>query len=440
MTNGILKHKLLFFILTGFFIAIGFSFHTYAEPSGPNVSCSTAVVIEYETGTILYDKKKDKPMYPASTTKIMTALLALENLDLKKNITVPPDMGPADGSAMYLLPGETFTAEELLQALMVKSANDAAVLLAREISGNVEDFAKLMNERAAEIGCQNTHFHNPNGLPDKEHTVSAYDLALISREAMHNQKFRELVSTVFLQIHATEQTPEIRYFRNTNKFLWCSSEIDYKGKSVPIKYNVVDGIKTGYTEDAGNCLVTTGEKNGIRVICVVMKNQGSEVYRNSRILLDYGFDNFRLKKLLSSNEIIGSTDIPKSTEKKLNYYVKDNYSIVENINNKDFIKKNVVLSEDLKAPIKAGELVGTCQILQDNNILKEFPLFAQNDVTSIYSIKNFINLAKSHKLIIVGALIGLLLLIFLIFLAITLIAKHRRKKRIRILDNSNLYR
>ena len=323
MSKYNLKTKNLLFAVIIFFNTVFLhDIHAVATNTPSlGLNCSTAVLIEEETGKILYEKQKDVPVYPASTTKIMTALLTLEHLDLNQKITVPEDMGPADGSAMYLLPGETFTVEELLQGLLVKSANDAAILLAKNISGSVEEFSNLMNQRAQEIGCQNTHFVNPNGLHDPNHTTSAYDLALIAREAMKNPKFRELVSTDFVQIHATEQTPEIRYFRNTNKFLWSKQTIDYKGISTPIKYDVIDGIKTGYTPEAGKCLVSSGEKNSIRLIAVVMKNQGLEVYANSRKLLDYGFQNFTKKKIFTANEVAGTTFILDSLEKNIYFYL-----------------------------------------------------------------------------------------------------------------------
>ncbi|MGP1405198.1 D-alanyl-D-alanine carboxypeptidase family protein [Filifactor alocis] len=401
------------------------------------LNCSTAVLIEEDTGKILYEKQKDAPVYPASTTKIMTALLTLEHLNLNQKITVPEDMGPADGSAMYLLPGETFTVEELLQGLLIKSANDAAILLAKTISGSVEEFSNLMNQRAQEIGCQNTHFVNPNGLHDPNHTTSAYDLALISKEAMKNPKFKELVSTDFVQIHATDQTPEIRYFRNTNKFLWAEQTIDYKGTTIPIKYDVVDGIKTGYTPEAGKCLVSSGEKNGIRLIAVVMKNEGLEVYANSRKLLEYGFQNFTKKKILTANQVAGRTVFIDSLEKNLDFYVKEDYYTVENINSKTEIEQEVSLNENIKLPIHVDDEIGTLKLKENGVVLVELPIFAKNEIHSIYSLQGFIYFSKHHKVWSALIVFTFFIILIALFTIVRLISKKRRKKKRRKLSHSS---
>ena len=175
---------------------------------------------------------------PASTTKIVTALLAIENLDLEKSITVPEDFQLVDGSSMYLLPGETFTVRELIQAVLIHSANDACVLLAMEISGSVDSFVQLMNQRAIELGATNTHFVNPHGLHDDNHYTTAYDMAIMAREAMKNDEFRKIVGQSSLILPETPKTPEKRIYNNTNRFLWSKSEIIYKNQYIPIKYDI----------------------------------------------------------------------------------------------------------------------------------------------------------------------------------------------------------
>lgn len=395
----------------------------------PSLTCSAAVLIEFDTGKVLYDKNMNEPMYPASTTKIMTALLALENLDLKKQITVPDTFGPAEGSAMYLLPGETFTVEELLQGLMIKSANDAAVLLALEISGDISSFAELMNKRAEEIGCTGTHFTNPNGLHDPKHTTTAHDLALMAREAMKHEVFRELIKTDFIQIHATEQTPEIRYYRNTNRFLWSSQKIDYNGTQIPIKYDVVDGVKTGFTDEAKNCLVSTGEKNGIRVIAVSLKNETFEVYKNSRKLLDYGFENFQKKSLVSANEIVGSQEFPKTVEKKLDFYVKDNFVLVENINSNSSYVFEVLLKEGLQAPVQKNDLIGEYLIKQNGTLIQSLPLYANNSLESIYSMNNILKRAQEYKFYLIAGFIGFIVILILLKILIQRLFFRRRKRK-----------
>ena len=362
----------------------------FSIASEPIISSESAVLIEIESGEILYEKNSDRPMFPASTTKIMTALLTLENLNLSDKITVPEDMGPADGSAMYLLPGETFSVRELLDGLLVKSANDAAVLLARTISGDTDKFAILMNQRAKEIGCKNTHFANPNGLHNPNHTISAYDMALIAREAMKNEILKSIVSQVNVTLNETAQPPEKRYFRNTNRFLWSESKIILNNEYIPIKYDVVDGIKTGYTGEAGNCLVSSGEKNGIRVISVIFKSQGYEVYRDSRILLDYGFDNFEKKALISKNTVLGTHPIKYSAQGSLEYGTKNDY-IIPYIKSKLPVYNTKIVINDINLPIVKDDLVGKI-IISNDKVTKELNLYAMNHVESVFSLSNIKNI------------------------------------------------
>ncbi len=410
---------------------------TFAISEEPSISSESAVLIEIDSGEILYEKNSDKPMYPASTTKIMTALLTLENLNLNDKITVPEDMGPADGSAMYLLPGEIFTVKELLEGLLVKSANDSAVLLAKTISGDINTFAILMNERAKEIGCKNTNFANPNGLHNPSHTISAYDMALIAREALKNETFKSMVSQVNVTLHETAQTPEKRYFRNTNRFLWSQSKIILNNEYIPIQYDVVDGIKTGYTEEAGNCLVSSGEKNGIRVISVIFKSKGFEVYRDSRILLDYGFDNFEKKALIKKDMVLGSHPIKYSAQGSLEYGAKEDY-IVPYIKSKLPVYNTKIVINELDLPIQKDDLVGKI-IISNKKITKELNLYAINSVESVFSllyIKNILinTINSDFKYIIYSVLF-----ILVAFIGFRYYKYSKKRKRLKRKSYRNLY-
>ncbi|NLK90627.1 MAG: D-alanyl-D-alanine carboxypeptidase, partial [Clostridiales bacterium] len=184
----------------------------------PTIEAPNVILIDYETGKVLFDKNAHRQAYPASTTKVMTAVLTLENADLNDKVTIDYDLY-VDGSSMFLLKGESFTVGELLKALLIKSANDCAEALAIHISGSVEKFVEMMNKRAKELGALNTNFVNPHGLTDPNHVTTAYDLAMIAKHAMTFDTFREIVSTTMVSLDATEQTPEARIYRNTNKFL-----------------------------------------------------------------------------------------------------------------------------------------------------------------------------------------------------------------------------
>ena len=433
-----MKTKLCFVygIITILFFNLFIS-SSFASPIEPDISAEAAILIEIDSGEILYEKNANAPMYPASTTKIMTALLALEHLDLEDKITVPEDMGLADGSAMYLLPGEVFTVRELLDGLLVKSANDAAVLLARTISGDIQSFATLMNQRAKDIGCTNTSFANPNGLHDPSHTISAHDMALIAREAMKNATFRELVSQVNVTLDETPQTPEKRYFRNTNRFLWSTSKIIYNNEYIPIKYEVVDGIKTGYTEEAGNCLVSSGEKNDIRVISVVFKASGYDVYRDSRLLLDYGFDNFEKKTLIKKDTVLGSQPINYSSQGSLEYGTKEDF-VVPYLKSSLPVYNTKIMLNDLKLPISKGDIVGKLVISNDKST-NELTLFALNNVESIFNL-NFIKQIFTYNSSSILKYLGYSLSsLFVLFIGFRYYVYCKRKKRLKRKSYRKLY-
>lgn len=221
-----------------------------AEAS-PDVSARAAVVMEAESGETLWEKNADEPMLIASTTKIMTALIVLENCDLDAQVTVDAAWTGIEGSSMYLKPGQKLTVRDLLYGLMLASGNDAAVALACVTAGSVEAFARLMNEKAAVLGCENTHFANANGLDDPEHYASARDLALITREALKYDAFRQIVST-------TAKTVGENTYANHNRLLReCEG---------------VFGVKTGYTMAAGRTLVTCCKRKGLTLICVTLSD------------------------------------------------------------------------------------------------------------------------------------------------------------------------
>ena len=433
-----MKTKLCFVygIITILFFNLFIS-SSFASPIEPDISAEAAILIEIDSGEILYEKNANAPMYPASTTKIMTALLALEHLNLEDKITVPEDMGPADGSAMYLLPGEVFTVRELLDGLLVKSANDAAVLLARTISGDIQSFATLMNQRAKDIGCTNTSFANPNGLHDPSHTISAHDMALIAREAMKNATFRELVSQVNVTLDETPQTPEKRYFRNTNRFLWSTSKIILNNEYIPIKYEVVDGIKTGYTGEAGNCLVSSGKKNNIRVISVVFKASGYDVYRDSRLLLDYGFDNFEKKTLIKKDTVLGSQPINYSSQGSLEYGTKEDF-VVPYLKSSLPVYNTKIMLNDLKLPISKGDIVGKLVISNDKST-NELTLFALNNVESIFNL-NFIKQIFTYNSSSILKYLGYSLSsLFVLFIGFRYYVYCKRKKRLKRKSYRKLY-
>ncbi|MCG8538880.1 MAG: D-alanyl-D-alanine carboxypeptidase [Clostridia bacterium] len=395
-----------------------------------NISSESAILIDSSTGDILFEKNAHKSMYPASTTKVMTAILTLENTNLNDRIIIDKETPFTDGSRIYVKEGEKFTVEQLLYSLMIESANDSATALAKHISGSVEEFAKLMNKRAKELGALNTNFTNPHGLPDKKHISTAYDLAMISKYAMTIPKFKEIAKTKRYQIPETEKTPEIRYFRNRNRLLWGvgpRNKIRYNGKLIDIKYDIVDGIKTGYTSEAQQCLVSSASKDNRKLISVVLKAIRTNVYLDTRKLIDHGFDNFNVLNLVDSGTILESIPVDNGVEETLDLITQNSVSktIPNNYTYGD-IKKTIEIEPEVRAPINKGQALGRVTYSLNGEIIGETNLIAYR----------FIDEKQLSK--IVGTIRGpnsslriplILLFIYVLWRTIITVKRIRRKRR-----------
>lgn len=289
--------RFLSFILTiilSITTVYSFSQTAYADdnaakwPAAPNVFAKTAVLIDASTGTVLYDKKCHKKMYPASITKIMTALLTIENCDMDEKVVFSDyavnslQYGDANIGCQI---GEEMTVKDCLYALMLQSANEVATALAEHISGSVEKFSNLMNERAKQAGATDTHFANANGLHDENHYVTAYDMAMITRAASQYDTFNEIVNTTEYTVPANNKRSEPAVANQRHKMVWEVNQYYYDG---------IIGGKTGYTDQSGTTLVTYAKRNGMTLIAVVLKSDGTHVYEDTTALLDYGFNNFNL--------------------------------------------------------------------------------------------------------------------------------------------------
>lgn len=244
-----------------------------------DLSARAAALIDGKSGKVLFEKNKDERLPMASTTKIMTGLLACESKKMKKVVTVSPVASGTEGSSLWLEPGEKQTLENLTYGLMLSSGNDAAVAIAEYLGGSTEAFALMMNERAKKIGVQNTGFQNPNGLDAEGHFTTAYDLALISREAMKNKKFRKIVSAKNKTI-PWESSEWDRSLTNHNKMLW--------------RYEGCNGIKTGFTKKSGRCLVTSAKRGKTELICVTLN--APDDWNDHTKMLDYGFETLGVAK------------------------------------------------------------------------------------------------------------------------------------------------
>lgn len=336
-----------------------------AAPSSspPSIVGQAGVLMDVETGQVLYEKNPHQKLEPASTTKIMTAILALEKGNLSDVVTVGKEPTLVDGSRIYLEEGEKLTLEQLLYGLMLNSGNDAAVAIAEHISGSVSDFAKLMNDKAKSIGAENTNFANPHGLPDKNHYTTAYDLALIARYALLNHpEFRKIVATKTYYIPWQGKEWD-RTLINHNKLLK-----NFEG---------ADGVKTGYTRSAGHTLVASATRNGWQLLAVILKSQGQNVYSDAKALLEYGFNNFEKKELIKKGEVV--ENIAVKFGDSVDLLASSDFSVVVEKESAPIeIKKN--LSGDIKAPVEKGQELGTLEFYQGGTKIGSISLVAAADV------------------------------------------------------------
>lgn len=280
-------------------------------PQGPAIMCDSAVVMEEESGEVLYNKAMDERRYPASTTKIMTALVALEHSNLTDTVTFTAEgLKEAVPGNSYVTPvlqeGETLTMEQCLYAIMLVSGNEVSTQVAMQVGGSVEGFVNMMNEKAQEIGCKETHFMNANGLHDENHYTTAHDLALIAQAAYKNEEFRKIVGSRYYTIPATNKTAEERVLANHHALL---GEGDWH-------YDGCLGGKTGYTDTALNTLVTYFEKDGTVYISVVLHYKGTEVFTDTVMLAEYTKEFEKLQVTPEKYTVSGgSVIVPKGTTK-----------------------------------------------------------------------------------------------------------------------------
>lgn len=276
------KGKFIFILIVLLVVAVGFFLylqkHGVVDTSGniEDISAGQAILVDGDTGEVLYERAPDQKAYPASTTKIMTALITLETLKkydspITQIVEVPQNAEGVEGSSLYLKAGEKISIEDLLYGLMLVSGNDAAVALSEIIGGTQENFVQMMNIKAAELGCCNTNFVNPNGLFDENHYTTVRDMAIIAREAMKDETFRKIVASS--QWKATSREGTYVTFPNKNKTVH--------------QYEGGNGIKIGYTESSGRTLVASAERGGRNMICVVMS--APDWFNDAYKLMDYGF-------------------------------------------------------------------------------------------------------------------------------------------------------
>ena len=365
---------------------------------------------------ILYSKNADAKMYPASTTKILTAILAIEKCNLDDKVVVPKSIAsaiPPGYSSGNLVEGEELSIDELLKMLLVHSANDAAVVLAEHISGTVENFSNLMNEKAISIGCKNSHFVNPNGIHDENHYTTSSDLSLIAKYCMQNETFKNYVSLAKCTINSTNKS-SVRQYSNTNELLNKSS-----------KYYITDciGIKTGFTTEAKNCLISAFNKNNLELISVTLggdylPNGNNARFVDGKTLYNYAYSNYSIETIAEKGEIIENVEISNGNKetRNLDLILGDDLRILIR-KDEEIPSPNIMIDEPLKAPINQNQKVGTAT-------------YFINDTTYTQDLIASHNVEKKEYFILILAIsLGLIVFLILIIMVIRLNKTKKRKKK-----------
>jgi len=338
-----------------------------------DVQADVAMLVVAGTNQVLFEKNPDKSVEPASIAKIMTLLLALEAVErgessLSDKIVISPDAEAIGGSQVWLRAGEVFTLEELLKAVAIQSANDAAYAVAEHVAGSVSAFVKQMNRRAQELGMKDTVFTNVHGLPPdpgQERTVTtARDIAKMSQEILKFPVVLEWTST-WTEVFRRDNPRTVLY--NTNQMLR-----EYPG---------LDGLKTGHTDSAGYCLVATAKQDDLRLISIVMgTSSDAERRRETRKLLDYGFKGFTKQRLVEAGEIVGEVVVKNGVPEVVKVLASAPLDALVEKGSSGPFHRHLELQPDLEAPLKAGERVGVMAVTQEDRILGEVPLELERDV------------------------------------------------------------
>lgn len=348
---GRLHRQVIAFLLV---LAFSATLPIYVQ-AAPEVSAQCSILMDAATGTILYEKNSDAQMLVASTTKIMTALLVIENCKLEETLTVKSEYTTVEGSSMYLKVGEKLKVRDMLYGLMLSSGNDAAVALACHTAGSVEEFAKLMNEKAKELGMDGSSFKNPHGLDADGHYSTARDMAVLTVAAMNNYDFSEIVGTKSINVAG-------RYLTNHNKLLWqCDGVL---------------GVKTGYTKSAGRSLVSCAERDGMRLVCVTLN--APDDWDDHSDLYSWGFENYKYERPVEKGQVIAEIPIIAGEEETVQLVAGDSVSLL------------LTASDDLEIIINAPKFVyasgesvsdaGNVSVYVNDELVQEIPLIYNGDI------------------------------------------------------------
>ncbi len=350
-------------------------------------NASGAILIDADSKQILYDKNADKKLFPASTTKIMTMIIMFEAINNKKisfedQVTTSKYAASMGGSQVYLEEGESMSLEDMFKSIAIASANDASVAVSEYIAGSTNKFVEMMNQKAKELNLKNTHFENVTGLHDNNHYTCPYDLAMMASYLIKIGGDKLLSVTSLYDSYIREDTKQSFWLVNTNKLLKL--------------YDGVDGLKTGYTKEAGYCLVTTAKRDGQRLVSVVMKESEPKT-RNEEMcnLLDYGFNNYKREIIYKKDSVIEKHVVDKMDNLTINVVCKEDIAYIKAKANDQKYTTKIVYKDNL-LPVKKGDIVATLTVLCDGKEITSYNLYSDNDVEKA---TYFSKLIKTFKLL-----------------------------------------
>ena len=350
-------------------------------------NASGAILIDADSKQILYDKNADKKLFPASTTKIMTMIIMFEAINNNKisfddQVTTSKYAASMGGSQVYLEEGESMSLEDMFKSIAIASANDASVAVSEYIAGSTNKFVEMMNQKAKELNLKNTHFENVTGLHDNNHYTCPYDLAMMASYLIKIGGDKLLSVTSLYDSYIREDTKQSFWLVNTNKLLKL--------------YDGVDGLKTGYTKEAGYCLVTTAKRDGQRLVGVVMKESEPKT-RNEEMcnLLDYGFNNYKREIIYKKDSVIEKNVVDKMDNLTINVVCKEDIAYIKAKANDQKYTTKIVYKDNL-LPVKKGDIVATLTVLCDGKEITSYNLYSDNDVEKA---TYFSKLIKTFKLL-----------------------------------------
>ena len=342
----------------------------HAEDINLAENAKSAIMIEASTGEILYSKNPNEKLAPASMTKIMSLILIMENIEngnLKwtDNVVTSENAAGMGGSQIFLKTGEVMKVEDLIKAICVASANDAVVAMAEKIAGTEDAFVKLMNDKARELGAKNTSFKNSTGLDIEGHYSTAYDMSLMAKELIRHEKILEFSS--IYEDYLRKDTANSFWLVNTNKL------VRY--------YDYIDGLKTGFTDNAGYCLTATGKKNGMRLITVVMKEDNTNNRTKDTIaMMEYGFNMYSVNNIVSKEKVIGNINVNLGVKENVEIIPMEDVNVVNNKQNGSKEVNYKIETNNINAPVKNGDIVGKLDIYEDGKYLKSVNITVKEDI------------------------------------------------------------